>query len=95
MSITKVNRALIQPNGELNATTLGGKSAADFLPTTHPSAGFSNSGTDGRVKHNGSDVKVLNAVNAETSTNSTKWADKQFRVGSYDSGAAGFITFGY
>lgn len=95
MALTKVNRQLLQPTGNLDATSLQGKVPSDFLPKTHPSASFSYSLTDGRVKHNGNDVVVNRALNADNAANATKWADRQFRVGSYTSGAAGYITFGY
>lgn len=95
MALTKVNRQLLQPTGNLDATSLQGKVPSDFLPKAHPSAGFSYSSADGRIKHNGNDVSVNKALSADNAANATKWANKQFRVGSYTSGATGYITFGY
>lgn len=77
MGLNKVPRALINET-DLNATTLEGKRASAFslahdhpyLSNTHPSASFGYSSADGRIKHNGNDVKVLNSVNADTTT---KW----------------------
>lgn len=93
MALNKVPRALVQTEGEMNATQLQGKVPTDFLPNTHPSAAFSWSSADGRVKHNGNDVKVLDSVNADKAANATKWDGYSIRVGAYSSGANGWITF--
>lgn len=95
MAINKVPRQLVQTEGDFNATQLQGKVPTDFLPATHPSATLSYSPADGRIKHNGNDVNVMYAVNADLATNANKWAGLQIRVGGYTSGAEGFITFGF
>lgn len=94
MALTKVNRQLVQPMGSFDATSVQGKVPSDFLPSTHPSAAFSYNPSDGRVKHNGNDVSVGYAMNADNATNANKWAGLQIRVGGYTSGANGYITFG-
>lgn len=95
MALTKLSRPLVQPTGTFDATSVQGKVPSDFLPSGHPSASFSYSSADGRIKYNGNDVTVNKAIGADNANNSAKWANKQFRVGSYTSGATGYITFGY
>lgn len=93
MGLNRVPRVLVQTEGEFNATHLQGKTPVDFLPTTHGCAAFGYNSVDGRIKHNGNDVTVLSSVNSTNATTSTKWAGYQIRVGSYSSGASGYITF--
>lgn len=87
MSLNKVPRPLLNETG-LNAHTLQGKEPTNFadkdhhhsgtyLPINHASARFSYDGTDGRIKVDGNDAKVLRSIHTEQWNGIKVWRGTQ------------------
>lgn len=81
LSIQNFIDGIVQVSRAVNADQLNGLDASKYslahehpyLSNKHASAAFGYSSSTGRITHNGNDVKVKDAVNAEKATNSTQW----------------------